>query len=220
MSLVKIYIFVLISAVMVGCNITGASNKPVVGSGSIVSENRKVAPFVGVVTNGNYDIDVVYGEDQSLEIKSDDNVIPLIVANVKDEILYIKDHRAYSTGKRPHIKIAASNLDKLSIVGADKVQVSKVKNDRLDLDINGNGSVYMEGEARAFNIDLSGAVYINAKDLKSERASVKVTGTGKADVFVTEELLANINGTGIINYYGNTKVVNKSVSGTGTVMKK
>jgi hypothetical protein len=214
------FIFLILFALS-GCNISReGSNVPVVGSGTIISNERAVAHFTSINATGDYDIEIVCQQNQNFELTGDDNIIPLVVANVKDEILYIKPHRAFNPSKRVRLKIIVPTLDSISIEGSSNLQITEVKNDRLDMELNGTGKIYIAGEARAFNLSMTGTGYANVKELKTERASVSNTGTGNIDVFVTEELLANVNGTGNINYYGNTKIVNKNVSGTGGVWKK
>ena len=51
-------------------------------------------------------------------------------------------------------------------------------------------------------------------------AKVTVTGAGSVNVYATQELNATVSGVGQITYAGDPPVVNKSVSGVGSINKK
>jgi len=49
---------------------------------------------------------------------------------------------------------------------------------------------------------------------------IRVTGAGSVDVYATQQLDAIVSGVGQITYAGDPPVVNKNVSGIGTINKK
>jgi hypothetical protein len=56
----------------------------------------------------------------------------------------------------------------------------------------------------------------NAADLKTNTATVELSGMGNATVRVEKELAATITGAGSINYFGNPRV-EQNVKGAGSV---
>ena len=55
------------------------------------------------------------------------------------------------------------------------------------------------------------------EELESATARVSVSGSGQADVVVSEELDASVSGSGAIRYSGGPSRVREEVSGSGSV---
>lgn len=128
------------------------------------------------------------------------------------------------------IKIFA-NIEEIEISGGIEVEMDAFKSKRIDLDIKGGAKVYVYnisatdveidiagaadidlfGTAELFEIELAGAGSIDAKNLVSKKAEVKISGAGAAELSVTEELLADVDGVGTLTYYGDP--VLKNISG-------
>jgi hypothetical protein len=70
---------------------------------------------------------------------------------------------------------------------------------------------FSSGKTGLFELELAGAGTIDAKSLVSEKAEVEISGAGTAEVSVTEELFADIDGVGTLTYYGDP--VLKNISG-------
>ncbi|MEW6735483.1 MAG: DUF2807 domain-containing protein, partial [Acidobacteriota bacterium] len=69
-------------------------------------------------------------------------------------------------------------------------------------------------------VDISGSGDFSGEQLHTEKAAVVINGSGDTDVYVTEELSAAVNGSGDINYYGNPKVIDQKISGSGSINRK
>ena len=59
------------------------------GSGNIITEEREVAEFTKVHLKGSGNVIVSQGQTQSLQVKTDDNIMPLIETDVSDKKLTI-----------------------------------------------------------------------------------------------------------------------------------
>jgi len=84
--------------------------------------------------------------------------------------------------------------------------------------ISGSGNIIAAGNGGESNIDISGSGTFNGDELGVNKAVVRISGSGKANINVSEYLNANISGSGIINYSGNPKV-NSKISGSGRLNK-
>ena len=67
------------------------------------------------------------------------------------------------------------------------------------------------GKTDFFETELAGAGTIDAKNLVSKKAEVKISGAGTAELSVTEELLTDVDGVGTLTYYGDPML--KNISG-------
>lgn len=128
------------------------------------------------------------------------------------------------------IKVYA-NIEELEIVGGIAVEMDASASGRLDLDVTGGAEIsvyniaadYMEvdvagaadmnlsGQSEVFEMEVKGACSVDAKSLACRKAEVKISGAGDAEISVTEELFTDIDGVGVLRYYGDPLV--KNISG-------
>src|SRR3990170_5909134 len=66
------------------------------GSGNVVTEERDVSDFHKIHLSGIGNLIITQGEEESLTIEADDNIMPLISADVSGERLTISFKRGYN----------------------------------------------------------------------------------------------------------------------------
>jgi len=190
------------------------------GSGNRKTEKRTLASFKSVEADGAFEVRIVCQQSQSFEIEADDNILPLIKTDVNDGNLRIHSDTQYSTSKPIAIRISIPDLEKYTSAGAGDVHVSGVKNDQLVLSNTGATNIEAAGQTKFVDIQSSGAGNIETENLHAERAKISVSGAAKVDVHATQQLDVTVSGIGSVTYSGNPPVVNKSVSGIGSVSPK
>jgi len=217
----KISTLLIIGLVMAltGCSHIGTDAK-VKGSGVAKSEKRTLAPFDSVDVSCPGSIQVRSQGQGSLEISGDDNIIPLITTEVKNNTLYIRSTETYDPKVKMEIAISTPDLKKFVFAGAGEATLANVMNDRMEMVLSGAGSVTASGETKEADISLSGAGSVDAKNLHAINAKVNSTGVGSVDIYATEQLDATAVGVGEINYYGSPKVVNKKAVGIGSINER
>ena len=199
--------------------ITSLGNK-VSGSGNAKSEKRELGPFTAVEVKCAATVNVNSQGSRSVEIRSDDNIVPLITTEVKNNTLYISSTKEYSPRNKMQIDISTPDLTRFVFAGAGDVDISNIKNDRLEIVVSGAGSLNAAGETKEADITLSGAGSVNARSLLAQKAKAVSTGVGTIDVFAALQLDASTSGVGDINYYGNPKSVSKQANGVGSISQK
>ena len=190
------------------------------GSGTMKLEKRDVPAFSAVNISGAYDVEIVVQKAQSLEIEGDDNLLPLIRTQVKNGVLSINNEKSFSTRKALRLIISVPALDAITTSGASEFTVTNVKSDEFNIEASGAGSLHISGETKALEVGMSGAVSLDAKDLKAQKVSVTSSGAASADVYASEELRASVSGAGNVDYYGDPKSVTEDASGAGSISKK
>jgi hypothetical protein len=190
------------------------------GSGNRKTERRELAPFKSVDSSGAYEVNVVCQQTQSFEIEGDDNILPIIKTEVANGVLSIHGDEAYNVSKPIAIRISVPDLENFTSAGAGDVHVSGVKNDQLVLSNTGAANIEASGQTKFVDIESSGAGKIDTEKLQAERAKISVSGAAKVDVFASQQLDVSVSGIGSVTYSGNPPVVNKSISGIGSVSKK
>ena len=216
----KITILLIIALSLAGCSgLRGLTNQ-VIGSGVSKTEKRPISSFTSVDASGAFDIEIVCQKEPGLELEGDDNLLPLVKTEVKGSTLTIRPESPFSVKRTIRIKITVPNIESISSSGATTFRVMDVKNEALKIDASGASSFDIAGETSALSLDLSGATRVDSEKLNATRVTISLSGAGKAKVFSSERLDADVSGAGSVTYAGDPKTVNKKVSGVGSVTKK
>lgn len=200
-----------------GCRHLG---KGVQGSGVRKTEKRDLPAFKSIETNGAFAIQVTCQPAASFEIEGDDNLLPLVKTEVRNGVLRIFNDGSYTATRAITVRMTLPDLEAISSTGAADIQVANVKNDQLTISSQGAGRIEAAGETKLVHISSTGAGQIDTGRLRAERAKVSVTGAAHVDVYASQQVDVTVSGVGQVTYGGNPPVVNKSVTGLGSVSKK
>ena len=225
----------LIAFLTNGCIIV-INGKSVEGSGNIITEERDVSEFNRVHLKGSGKVILAQAEQQSLQIKTDDNIMPMIETTVSGKKLTISHgkHRLRPTAFE--VFITVENLEGVSISGsgditskgrfiADNFYSTISGSGDIDLEveagslksaISGSGSINLSGKAGDYNASISGSGKINSFDLEAKDVSVSISGSGDCRVSASETLDATISGSGDVYYKGRPQI-NTRISGSGSL---
>jgi len=223
---------------LVGCfNIS--SFRTVTGSGHVIKETRNVADFDRVSVGGSGKLIVQQGDEESLTIETDDNLLPLIESSVSGRelrlgpqsvnikptgtIVYnlkVKNLNAVSLSGSLEAEAAQIKTDSFSVQvsGSGKVNIGRLEAGKLDIQVSGSGNIGLAGKVNEQRIGISGSGDYRAADLESAQASADISGSGTLVVWARDSLNAGVSGSGEISYYGNPKV-DTQVSGSGHVRR-
>lgn len=111
--------------------------------------------------------------------------------------------------------LATGNL-KLAVNGNGTMDVD-VKGDLISAEVTGSGSIALRGYATSLDALISGAGTINAFNCPMDNAKVKVSGSGIAELNVTNTIDALVAGSGLVKHKGNTRNAQKKIYGSGSV---
>jgi len=229
---------VCLLALLCGCNLGDF----VKGNGNVVKETRSEAGFTAIGVSGPMDVELSQGSDFSIEVESDENIMPYIITEKRGSMLEIKtrDNINIHTSKNILVRITMPEVREISIGGSGSVKtMGRISNsDKLDLDVAGSGDMMLDvkspfvsahiagsgkiiarGETQKIDVHIAGSGDFLAEDLKSEEVKVSVGGSGKAKVFASRELDVSVAGSGDIYYRGNPGSIKKSIAGSGNVRK-
>jgi len=111
--------------------------------------------------------------------------------------------------------ISSDNLN-LSVSGSGSIDLD-VKGNVVKTEVSGSGNIALKGYATSNDIVLSGSGSLSAFSFEVESAKIKVSGSGSAEISVSNNLDAMVLGSGTVKHKGNTKEVTKKVYGSGSV---
>jgi hypothetical protein len=237
--LIWVALIVLIAASL-ACDIP-LGVKTVRGSGNVVTEEREVSGFDSVALSGIGRVIVTQGDEESLTIETDDNLMRYIESNVRNGTLElglarntipiptqsiifrvsVDDLTGLTSSGAGSFEIEELDTDRLSVTlsGAGDIGINSLSATDLAVTISGAGNVDLAGQVETQEIDMSGLGNYSAPDLKSQTASVRISGAGNAVVWVLDTLDVEISGAGNVEYYG-SPTVTREISGAGKVTSR
>ena len=231
-------IFTFIAFMTVSC-IFIVDGKSTHGSGNIITGEREVSEFNKVHLKGSGNVFLTLGDKQTLRIKTDDNILPLIETDVSGKKLTISHGNHYLRPTVFEVFITVNNLAEVAISGSGIVrgkdrfmanafytEISgsgdmdlEVDTGRLDAKISGSGSIRLAGKAEDYAISISGSGEVKAFEVQAKNVSVKISGSGDCRVHATESLDAKISGSGDVYYKGRPRIDTK-ISGSGSLISE
>lgn len=174
------------------------------------------------------DIELQQGSIQSVQVSSEKDGAD-VQTRVNDNTLYVE------SGAGTKLTITLPKLESVIINGKGTVySTSPFSGESLNLQIAGNGKFSMQLDVRKVHADIggvgkielsgkadeasfnvSGSGKVAAYDLVVKRCLANISGLGKCEVDVREELTSNISGKGSILYKSKPNVLKENISGLG-----
>jgi hypothetical protein len=200
---------------------SAAAGDSVTGSGKLARQARSVGAFRAIETHGSIDLEVKIGSPQRVEIIADDNLLPLITATVKDQLLRIDTgNQGFSTRNPLRAVVVAPSLDALSMRGSGDALVEGVSTKAFAVSLQGSGDARISGAATSVAVSLSGSGDVDARALTAESAAVDLDGSGDVCVRATRSAAASVAGSGDVTIFGNPRSVVRNVRGSGSIEVK
>jgi len=210
------------------------------GSGNKTTQTRPVSGFDRVDLYGVGKLIVRQTGTDSLTIEGDDNIVPVIKAEVSGGILRIGLESNQDIRPRVPLvfNVTTNVLSALYLSGAGSVEADDIRADDFETRLSGAGSTHLgnltasslrvalsgagdftlSGNTSIQEVTLTGAGSYRGGDLQSRSATVRASGAGSATVRVSDHLDASLSGVGSIRYYG-SPMVQQHKSGVGSITK-
>ncbi|AKA33890.1 head GIN domain-containing protein [Flagellimonas lutaonensis] len=205
------------------------------GNGVVVDEARKVMEDFTVVSAAEgLDVFVTQGDEYSISVEADENVIALIATDIKDGKLRI--HTVENIGRATkNIYVTLPTVTALeSSSGADLIVQDLIRTDRIELDASSGSDLHVEVQAREvyadassgadikvsgitdrLEADASSGADIRARELVAKTCHADASSGSDISVNVSETLVADASSGADISYTGEARVTKKkSVSGS------
>lgn len=213
----------------------------IIGSKKYISEKRQVIDFTRLVFELDGNVELQQASVVGIRIEADDNILPLIITEVVDSVLYIKMKsiglfQSYKPGKPIVVSVNVSNLRDLVFAGEgrltsrgvlqfDDLSISLAGLVHAELELNvqtltaqipGTGKYILKGSAKKQKIAVEGTGLFDGRNLIGNTATVVINGTGRVLMNVSEVLNVDITGSGAVSYMGSPKIT-QVIQGLGKV---
>jgi hypothetical protein len=207
------------------------------GSGDIATGQRSVSGFDELHFSGIGNLVIQQGDEETLTIEADDNIIDLVETDVRGGKLYIKFRTGFNVipTSRMRFLLTVRDLDRIDLSGVGDIECGSFGTDDIEFNISGSGNIdfvietgslevnisglgdiNLDGKADFHRVNISGSGKYDAEDLQSNECEVEITGLGSATVDVREKLDVVISGAGNVYYTGDPSV-SRSISGLGRI---
>ena len=219
MKKIPFAILSIVALLPLACSVTVNSPKTIKGSGVLASETRPVSGFDAVELADSADVTVSFGDTESVVVEAEDNILPLIVTNVRGGKLVInwKPNTSVSATEPVRVTVTMKSLQAASLPGSGNITIAGLDASSVNFNLGGSGNITADGAADSVDVNFSGSGNILCGDLQARSATVELTGSGNATVFATDSLDVTLKGSGNVFYRGDPAKVTQSVPGSGTI---
>jgi hypothetical protein len=204
----------------VACINETQQSTPTAGSGEWYRESRSVTAFDRVQVDGMYHVVITCGKPYSLNLEGDNNIVPLVITEVKDRVLHIYTNQSISPQLLLTAEINLPDLKGLGASGSTQITLDSVDNQTLDIELSGAAQFIGSGKTQMLTITAAGSVQVNTELLLSRNAKVQMSGAGSVKLNVQESLDVTIAGVGNVEYTGGATVTHQDISGLGSITAK
>lgn len=200
---------------------------------------RTTESYDKISTGGSFNVELVSGNEGTITIKGDENIISHIVTEVIGSELkvYFEKNRSYNYKQDITITIPFEDISEISFAGSGNM-ITKNAINATDFEakiagsgdcaleinaknivakITGSGNLKLSGTAENVEAKTAGSGDLNCTKLVSQNADVAVAGSGSLEVNCTNNLIAKVAGSGNIQYKGNPKIIDSNVAGSGDI---
>lgn len=211
------------------------------GSGDLVTDRREVSGFNEVRLDGAGRLIITQGEEESLEIEAEDNIMSELTSEVRGQTLVLGfQEQPWRNSVIPtrgitytltvieltsvtfngagDLEMGSLDTSSLTLVinGAGQINLDDLMADSLTVQISGTGSIEVGGEVSSQSVTIDGAGNYEASDLQTNATTVDINGLGSGTVWAADSLDVTIDGGGTLNYYGSPSVT-QEINGVGDI---
>ncbi|NNC45175.1 MAG: DUF2807 domain-containing protein [Winogradskyella sp.] len=238
-TLVKIIVTGLISLLLVSCNFNdNFFGMGVKGNGNVVTLDRNVdAEFDKIEVSRGLDLYITQSSEPALTVEADENLHDIIVTEIIDGTLriYTEDNISMSSSQKIFVNvISLSSLEATS--GSDVFSTNTIESETLhlkgtsgsDIELSVNtktitckstsgSDVKLSGKTDTVSGESTSGSDINAKELISNRATVRATSGADISIYASQKIEAKASSGGDIAYYGKPAIVNAKDGSSGSI---
>ncbi len=191
------------------------------GSGTVRTESRDVHGFSSVQLAGTGEATILQTGSESLTIEAEENLLPLLTSDVSGGVLTLGTKPGASINPTRPItyRVSMKDLSGLSLSGSATASAAQARTGSLLVQISGSGTITADGTADAQEVKITGSGEYRGAKLASRTATVQISGSGNADIAVSDLLDVQVSGSGTLRYSGNPQVT-QSVAGSGKIVKQ
>lgn len=230
---------ILFALMMSACE-EGYSPNAIWGSGSMTSADRQAQGVRDVTLATSGDLTIALGDQESLRIEAEDNLLPYLETRISGGaltigtrpntslhptrsiryVLTVKSLEALAISSSGNISAPALQVDHLTarISSSGNIHLDGLNADSLQVRISSNGNVEINGgEVKQQSVTVTSSGQYKGASLRSQTADVHLSSSGGATLWVTDSLNAELTSSGDMGYYGRP-AISQRMSSSGRIV--
>jgi len=236
MKKLNIVSLVLIIGFLGGCSLVNINL--IRGNGNLITSEKSFSSFEKINISGSAEVRFYTSQEYRTIVTVDSNLLEYTEIDTKGNALTIGTKRGSYSFTKYLVEVYCPAVNSVSIsgsgrfIGMDSIKVQAftsnvsgsgkiegtIETETFSAKISGSGNIKVAGNGRDSGVEISGSGSFNGNEFGINKAAVRISGSGKANINVSEYLNANISGSGNINYRGNPTIDSK-ISGSGRLKK-
>ncbi len=208
-----------LAALVAGVAVIGtACQVDINAGGETVTETFDVTEFTEVEVSSAFDVTIEIGDEPSVEIDLNDEVLDRLEVEQDGDRLSIGfDGGLFSISGPLDARIVTTDLTKVSLDGAVDASIRGLDASQLDVELSWASQVTGRGSVGVLVIDADGASQADFADTEVERAEVDVSGASSVDVNGAAEVRGQASGASSVDVSPDADNVNVTTSGASSV---
>jgi hypothetical protein len=151
------------------------------GSGKLKTQTFDVSNFDSVTLQGSGNVFVRQGDEESLSVETDDNILPYLDIRVSGNelILSTKPNLNLNPTKSITYNLTVKDLKGISLKGSGNFSIDPLQSDAMDILLSGSGDIkFKDLSTDKFSMDLNGSGNISADQLEADTIEASIRGSG------------------------------------------
>lgn len=215
--------------------------KNISGNGQVITKTIQTSDYDGLSVAGNFYVTLVEGNEGTLTLTGESNLLEQVIVEVEGNNLHIKTDNKInlkpSRGMKIEVTVPVEHLSKIALAGsgeiknnfnlrADELSVQlagsgdiklNLQATELDASVAGSGDMILNGKVSNLKGNIAGSGTVDASRLDTDNASISISGSGDYHVNCSGELKARVSGSGNVTYKGKPERLDTKVSGSGRI---
>lgn len=190
------------------------------GSGKKIIQSRALdGVFDCLEVSGFADIEVTRGDECTIEVHGEDNLVDLLETELTGTTLYVGIRQSVSFTTHMPLKVTATapTVRAVELSGSGDVRMTGLDQPDLRVELRGSGDVTAQGRVDSVTLALQGSGDIDTTRLQAGKVKIKLHGSGDIRAFASEEAKVRLHGAGDVYVKGRPKVRDAKVSGVGDI---
>lgn len=156
------------------------------GSGNVITETRSVGDFDKILLAGIGEVILTQGDEISLKIEAEDNLMRYLKAEAHDDRLEIGVKEEYATlALQPtqpiRFYVTVTDLEAVTVAGSGDVYAdTTLKVEDIELSVLGSGNIRLaQLEVAQFSVNITGSGEVEIKEVTAQGLTTTISGSGE-----------------------------------------
>ncbi|WP_163709057.1 head GIN domain-containing protein [Mangrovibacterium lignilyticum] len=231
------FLVVLLAALAITISTSCSTDEKIEGNHQLTTEDRATSDFNQVVMSGSFNVYIAPGNEHSVTVRAESNLIDYIETDLTGKTLHIKssDNVSLQNNLPMEIHVSCPEVHSLELEGSGSIEAGHFENDLFYIDLIGSGiisssvnadklqirlsgscQIIIEGECNQSDMMIIGSGLISSFKLEQDTCLASIEGSGIMKVDVSDLLDVLIDGSGVV-LYQNAPEIRSSINGSGSV---